>query len=187
MALKFKSIEKDGCTFQLVLLSGRSVARCVWKLTRPATAVLNGPIKLVTKLLMENKDEGGSGFDLEALLNSDVGDITEIIDKGTEALKEVFLSMDEDEFVDLLVTLFKGMTVVNPDSGEGSIIIDSPEAFDKAFLGVMPDTMFLIALEVMRFNRFPFLRRVTGDISELMSKINIFKEDSESANDTQTE
>lgn len=185
--LDLKTIERDGHTFQFKYLSGIAASRCIWKLTKPATAVINGPVNLAMKLWHQlkssgafDKDENGEEkeFGFNDLLSLEAGDMKDLIKEVVDALKELVGSMTEDEYVELLVSLFKGMTVQT--RGNAPMVVNTAEDFDKAFTGVMVDDVMLLALEVMRFNRFPFLRKVEKDFGELLETMNIFKEDSES-------
>ena len=72
-------------------------------------------------------------------------------------------------------------------SGEAPTEIPTIEHFNKVFRGKDPEMPLLLAFEVMRHNRFPFLREVEGDIGDLLKAM--FSSDVEETNlsDTKSE
>jgi len=182
---KVHSVELEGTTFQFFPMKGTDVLRCAWKLTSPASSVLNGPVQIGFTIIQMLKEKGmwvtGEKFDLKSLLTLDISEVQPFIKALTESLQDLSKSMSVEEFVDLVLVMFKGMDVMQPKSAPVKVV--DADTYDQAFSGIMPDAIFVLMLEVMRFNRFPFLRRVTGDFGQWLQTINTLSEESTTENE----
>ena len=176
MALNIQKYKIDDREYTYSLLQGRSVMKCAWKLGTPMVSLLNGPARMAWDLFQQLKNEGilSKKFSLTEFMTLDI-DMKPIINDATTALKELTNSISPDELVDLLLVLFEGMAVDAP--GQPNFRIQTGEDFDKAFMGCPSDKILILAIEVMRYNRFPFLRGVTGDFGAWLNKINTLKEE----------
>lgn len=177
MALEddFKKVTRDGVDFHLELLPALQVMRIGWILTGPATGLTEGPINLLHTVFKKAQSSGllaeGKRPSISELLTLDV-DLKEALSGLVKGLKEFTASLTPDEVEELMVALMKGTKVTKP--GVSPFSISTADDFNTAFAGCNPETMFFMAFEVMRFNRFPFLRRVTGDFGGWLEKINLF-------------
>jgi hypothetical protein len=177
MALEddFKKVTRDGVDFHLELLPALSVMRIGWILTGPATGLTEGPLNLLYTIFKKAQSSGilaeGKLPTIEELLTLDI-DFKESLADIIKGFKEFTASLSPDELEGLMVALMKGTSVSRDE--ESPFSIKTGDDFNKAFAGCLPETMFMMAFEIMRFNRFPFLRRVTGDSGGWLEKISLF-------------